>query len=116
MDFLLSFNGAESTCDKIELIKANTDEGKIVKLVLHDLAELGNEEFKAGVLLKKFKFKNSRLAEAKRFSRYDGKKVREVYRFEKDKEGNFKSVSLKRYKRSLIHFTYPLGGIVCRPN
>lgn len=112
--FILSFNNMSSSCDKIALEKAYDNDGAVIKLVLHDLAELGNEEFKAGVSLEKFEFTDKNTAIAKRFSHYNGKKVKEVYRFEKDDQGNFKSVSLKRFKRSFVRFTYPLGGIVCR--
>ena len=112
--FILSFNKMSSTCDNIQIEKAYGDDGAVIKFTLHDLAELGNEEFKAGVELDRFEFKSSTKVIAKRFSTFDGKKVKEVYQLEKDKNGNLKSVSLKRFKRSFVRFTYPLGGIICR--
>lgn len=112
--FILSFDKMSSSCDKILIEKTYGSNGAVIKFTLHDLAELGNEEFQAGVPFDKFEFKNSSTVIAKRFSHFDGKKVREVYRLEKDQQGNPKSISLKRYKRSFVRFTYPLGGIVCR--
>lgn len=113
-NFLNSFDGMPSTCDKIEIKKSYDGDEAIVKIVLHDLAELGNEEFTSGVPLKKFEFEDSRTLVAKRFSRYDGVRVKEVYTFKKDENNKTSLVQLKRFKRSLVRYTYPLGGIVCR--
>lgn len=113
-NFILSFNDMNSSCDKMVFEKAYSDGGVVIKMTLHDLAELGNTEFTAGVSLDDFEFENRFTAVAKRFSRYDGKKVKEVYTFQKDNAGNLKTVSLKRFKRSFFTFSYPLGGINCR--
>ena len=113
-NFILSFNDMNSSCDKMVFEKAYSDGGAVIKMTLHDLEELGNPEFSAGVSLKDFEFENKFTAVAKRFSRYDGKKVKEVFTFQKDNTGKFKSVSLKRFKRSFFTFSYPLGGINCR--
>jgi len=114
LDFIMSFNQIESNCDKVQLTTSSSSEGLVVKVLLLDLVELGNPEFKAAILLSKFKLKNSNKLVAKRYSHYNGKKVREVYTLEKDDQGKLKSISLKRYKRSLVRFSYSLGGIICR--
>ena len=103
-----------STCDKIEISKTSDGDEAVVKIVLHDLAELGNEEFISGVALKKFDFDDSRTLVAKRFSKYNGVRVKEIYTFKKDENNRPSLVQLRRFKRSLVRYTYPLGGIVCR--
>ncbi len=103
-----------STCDKIQLSQSYDEDERIIKINLHDLAELGNEEFSSGVALKKFKFEDPKTLIAKRFSSYNGTRVKEVYTFQKDENNRPSLVQLRRFKRSLVRYTYPLGGIVCR--
>lgn len=112
--FLLSFNGMSSNCDKVSMEQTFDNDGPVLMLTLHDLAELGNTPYKAGIPFEKLKIKSQLVVEGKRFAKFKGKKVKEVFRFEKDADGNLKQVSMKRYKRKLVSYSYPLGGIVCR--
>lgn len=105
-----------SNCDKVIIEKTYSNDGPIIKMALLDLAELGNKEFVAGIPVKKFEFETPRVATAKRFAKFNGKKVKEVFTFTKDVDGTLKSVSLKRFKKSFVRYTYPLGGIICRAN
>lgn len=114
MDFLLSFNGQSSSCDKLLVEKTYSDDEKIVRLTLHDLGELGDKEVISGIELKKFKYIEQNTAQAERFSKFQGKRVKEVFTFTKGEDGTFKTVSLIRYKRKLLRYGYSLGGIVCR--
>ena len=115
VEFLKSFNEFESTCDKIEVEKVFGNGIPIFKITMQDLAELGNLEYQAGVPSKKFKYNGITVAEASRFTKFNGKRVKEVFKFEKNADGTFKQLSLKRYKRSVIRYSYPLGGTICRP-
>lgn len=114
MNFLLSFDNQVSSCDRIKVEKAYSDDEKIVKVTLHDLSELGDEEVVSGIELKRFEFTNRNTARAERFGRYQGKRVKEVFIFEKGDDDQFKAVSLVRYKRKLLRYGYSIGGIICR--
>ncbi|MFT6070003.1 MAG: hypothetical protein ACJAT2_002484 [Bacteriovoracaceae bacterium] len=114
LKFLLSFNGQRSSCDQILVEKTYSDDEKVLKITLQDLAELGDEEVVSGVELKRFEFTDRYTAKAERFGRYQGKRVKEVFTFVKDDQGRFVSVSLVRYKRKLYRYGYSIGGIICR--
>ncbi len=114
LKFLLSFDGQRSSCDQILVEKTYSDDEKVVRITLQDLAELGDEAVVSGIELKKFEFTDRYTAKAERFGRYQGKRVKEVFTFVRDDTGAFVSVSLVRYKRKLLRYGYSLGGIICR--